>query len=322
MNGILIIAAALPVLFGVAIAASSIADRRRTLLRQRISHSIGMYTAPAVTALNLPLDAAKENLSPALRWLPLSVAKQIEVALGATGDRITVRHLLLTGSVAGALVLFLIERLLSPSPILALPMAAAAALAAPFALVRHAQGRFQTIFLNAFPDALDLIVRAVRAGLPLADAIETVGEEISGPVGAEFRNVHDGVTIGLELEQELIRAAERIRAVEFRFFIVALSLQRRTGGNLAETLENLSLTIRRRKEMWLKARAVMSESRASAWLIGLMPFISGGAIYFLSPNYMQMLLADPRGKMILGAALLSVATGAFIMRTMIKGAMR
>ena len=322
MSGFTIIAAALPLLFGLVIAGMAISDRRQTMLHRQIHHSIGTYFASAA-ASNLPLDSAtRENMLPVLRWLPLTLTKKFQIAVGATGDRIALWHLLLAAGVSGALIFLLTERVLSLSLIYCVPIALAATLAAPVVLLRAAQARFRKVFLNSFPDALDLMVRAVRAGLPLADAVETIGVEIPGPVGAEFRRVRDGMTIGLEFEEALQRVAERVRAIEFRFFNVALSLQRRTGGNLAETLENLSLTIRQRKEMALKAKALMSESLASAWLIGLLPFLSGGAIYVLNPGYIQVLFDDPRGQTILGIAMVTLAIGAFIIRTMIKGAMR
>ena len=324
MNSVLIIAAALPVLLGLALVASVVLERRQAGLRQRIGHSIGLYAEDLGDALStLRLDASsKTRASGVLSWLPESLGIRIEGALGATGDKITTFHLLIAGCVGAILADLLASVLLGLNSLAALVLVLAGAFALPYAVVKFFQVKFQAGFLQSFPDALDLIVRAVRAGLPVADAIENVGNEIAGPVGKEFRKVHQGMTIGIELEQQLLRTAERVRLIEFQFFIVALALQKRTGGNLAETLENLSLTIRRRREMWLKARAMMSESRASAWLIGILPFIGGGAIYFINPSYIRMLFVDPRGRILLGVAILLLAGGAFIMRTMIKRSMR
>lgn len=324
MSGLLIIAALLPVLFGLGLVASTVFERRQAGLRQRIGHSIGLYVADVGEALNnLRLDASSQaSASGILRWLPESIGSRIQGALGATGDKITTLHLIIAGCVGAILAEVLGSILLALNGLAVLGLILAGAVALPYVVVRFFQGRFQTGFLQAFPDALDLIVRAVRAGLPVADAIENVGNEVSGPVGKEFRQVHEGMTIGIELEQELLRTAERVRLIEFRFFIVALALQKRTGGNLAETLENLSLTIRKRREMWLKARAMMSESRASAWLIAILPFVGGGAIYFISPYYIQILFQDSRGRILLGMAVLLLAGGVFIMRTMIKRSMR
>jgi tight adherence protein B len=322
MSSILVAAAALPIFFGLALVASVVVERREAALRQRIGHSIGAYADLGATSAPLRLDAASAHSSGALSWLPAPLGRNIEAAIGATGDKIRGLHLVLTGCIGAILADVLGAVLLSLHVVLLLPLMAAAALALPYVLLKYMQAQFQSQFLESFPDALDLIVRAVRAGLPVADAIETVGVEVTGPVGKEFRQVHQGMSIGIDLDQELLRTAARVRLIEFRFFIVALALQRRTGGNLAETLENLSLTIRRRREMWMKARAIMSESRASAWLIGILPFVGGTAIYFISPQYIEMLFKDPRGRILLGVAVMLLVSGAFIMRTMIKRSMR
>lgn len=323
MNSVLTVAAALPLVLGAALVATSVADRKRAALRQRISHNLSVYTGIADSDQSLRLDTGgPETANPALRWLPAGLGPRIEAALAATGDRVTSTHLVFLGSLGGLIAYLLTRTLAGLNPLLVLPVMLATALALPIFFVRFKQARFQASFLSSFPDALDLIVRAVRAGLPVSDALETVGTEIIGPVGAEFRRIHQGVTIGLDLEQELQRAAKRIRLIEFQFFIVALALQRRTGGNLAETLDNLATTIRRRKEMWMKARALMSESRASAWLIGILPFVGATAIYFINASYIGMLVYDPRGKIMLFTAIVLLLSGAYIMRTMIKRSMR
>ena len=324
MSSVLVIAALLPVLIGVVLIATVALERRQAGVRQRIGHSIGIFTADLGDTLNtFRLDAApRASASGVLRWVPESLGTRIEGALGATGDQITALHLLIAACGGAILADVLGSVLLDLNGLVVLPLVLAGAVAVPYGIIKFFQARFQAGFLQSFPDALDLIVRAVRAGLPVADAIENVGNEITGPVGKDFRKVHEGMTIGIELEQELLRTAERVRVIEFRFFIVALALQKRTGGNLAETLENLSLTIRRRREMWMKARAMMSESRASAWLIGILPFIGGAAIYFINPPYIKVLFEDPRGRILLGVAILLLAGGAFIMRTMIKRSMR
>lgn len=324
MSNLLIIAALLPLLIGFALIATMVSERRQAALRERIGHSIGIATqvvsgeSPALR-LDAPSSVEASGL---LAWMPGKFGSQIEAALGATGDKLTIFHVVIIGCIGAILVDVVAAILLSLNSLIVLLLMIAGALGLPYAVVKFMQARYQAAFLQSFPDALDLIVRAVRAGLPVPDAIENVGVEIAGPVGKEFRTVHEGMTIGIELDRQLLRTAERVRLIEFRFFIVALALQRRTGGNLAETIENLSLTIRRRREMWLKARAMMSESRASAWLIGILPFIGGGAIYFLSPHYVEMLFNDPRGRTLLGVAIMLLAGGALIMRTMIKRSMQ
>lgn len=322
MNAPTLIAAALPAVFGLALAAQSVMARRKETLRRQLVESVLRFRASAPTLPATTTSMLQGGDDGALFRLSPAIAEHVRTALAATGDRLRLTHLVIAGGTVGVLEFVLALSCFG----LSAPLAAIGALVGgggiAFALLRHAQQRFQRQFLDGFPDALELIVRAVRAGLPLGDAIETVGSEIGGPVGYEFRHIHDRIAIGCELEAELDRTAERIRLVEFRFFVIALSLQRRTGGNLAETLNNLALTIRRRKEIGLKARALMSEARTSAWVIGLLPFIAGGALAFLNPDYMRTLIDDPRGSTILGAAALAMGLGAVVMRAMVKAALR
>ena len=128
-------------------------------------------------------------------------------------------------------------------------------------------------FIALFPEAIDLMVRALRAGLPITEAIINAGQEIGDPVGAEFRGIEAGMRLGRDLDRLLWDIAKRISAPEFRFFIIALSVQRETGGNLAETLNNLSEVLRRRRAMRAKARAMASEARASTMILGSLPIL-------------------------------------------------
>ena len=122
-------------------------------------------------------------------------------------------------------------------------------------------------FYGLFPEAIDLMVRALRAGLPVTEAIINAGQEIGDPVGTEFRGIEAGMRLGRDLDSLLWEIAKRITLPEFRFFIIALSVQRETGGNLAETLNNLSEVLRRRRAMRAKARAMASEARASTMIL-------------------------------------------------------
>src|SRR5262249_54523703 len=141
-------------------------------------------------------------------------------------------------------------------PAFAIAFCVLAAAGAPAMLLKIAQSRYQRQFLDVFPDALDLIVRAVRAGLPAPEAIELATREIRPPVGVEFQRMLDEMRIGTEMEEALQHAADRIRVPDFRFFVVSLLLQRQTGGGIAEMLSNLSSIIRQRKALRQKARAL------------------------------------------------------------------
>jgi tight adherence protein B len=201
-------------------------------------------------------------------------------------------------------------------------LGAAAAVAAPALLLRVLQSRYQNKFLDPFPDALDLMCRAVRAGLPVFEAMEVASREIVAPVGTELERTIEEMRIGVDIDEALQHTADRIRVPDFRFFVVALTLQRRTGGGLAETLANLSSIIRRRKEIRLKARALTAESKASATVLGVLPFAVGALLFFLNPRLMSVLFDDPRGRFMLGMALSSLAIGIGVMAFIIRKTLR
>ena len=174
------------------------------------------------------------------------------------------------------------------------------------------------LFTEQFPDAIDLIVRGVKSGLPVPESIRTVGAEMRDPVAAEFRTVAERVRIGQALEDALWAAAERVDTPEFRFFVVSLSVQRETGGNLAETLENLSDLLRRRRQMQLKIKAMSSEARASALILGSLPFLMFAIMALLNPGYVFTLFSDPRGIMMVAAGLGSLVVGVAVMAKMVR----
>lgn len=173
-------------------------------------------------------------------------------------------------------------------------------------------------FLNEFPEAIDLIIRNVRAGLPIAEGIAAVAREVKGPVGEEFSRAEQGMRLGQTIEDALWECARRIAGPEFKFFVISLSVQKETGGNLAETLENLSDILRRRRAMKLKIKALSSEARASAFIIGSLPFLMFSVLMVVNPGYVGQLLVDPRGHVLLAAGLGSILTGALTMAKMIR----
>ncbi|HEX3862227.1 MAG TPA: type II secretion system F family protein [Stellaceae bacterium] len=180
-------------------------------------------------------------------------------------------------------------------------------------------GRRRTfLFLNLFPEAIDLMVRALRAGLPISEAIVTAGQEIGDPVGTEFRSIEAGMRLGRDLDSLLWDISKRIPAPEFRFFIIALNVQRETGGNLAETLNNLSDVLRRRRAMRAKARAMASEARASTAILGSLPVLVTVILSITSPTYIMPLFTDIRGLMLVGVALGMLAFGILIMVKMAR----
>jgi tight adherence protein B len=173
-------------------------------------------------------------------------------------------------------------------------------------------------FTQRFPDAIELMVRGLRSGLPISETIGIVGTEIPGPISDEFTSVSDKMKIGRTMEAALQETADRLGTPEFQFFVITLAIQRETGGNLAETLANLADVLRKRAQMKLKIKAMSSESKASAYIIGSLPFIVFGLIYSINPGYMGDFFTDQR-LMIAGVGgLFWMAIGAGIMAKMIN----
>ena len=138
------------------------------------------------------------------------------------------------------------------------------------------------------------MVRGLRSGLPITETLGIVASEIGGPVGVEFRAVSDKMKIGRTMEAALQETADRLGTPEFQFFVITLAIQRETGGNLAETLSNLADVLRKRAQMKLKIRAMSSESKASAYIVGSLPFIVFGLVYMMNPDYMGKFFVDQR----------------------------
>jgi tight adherence protein B len=218
------------------------------------------------------------------------------------------------GVIAGMVMVFLFD--------VALPVATLGATAAGIMLPHMYVGmmgrRRQKKFAAQFPEAIDLIVRGLRSGLPVIESIMTVAQEMPKPVGIEFRTISDSVRFGQTLEDALWDAVPRVDTAEFKFFVVSIAVQRETGGNLAETLENLSEVLRSRRQMKLKIKAMASEPKAIAWILGSLPFIMFGIIFFVNTGYVMTLFTDPRGSTLIGFGLLSQFTGIAIMAKMVR----
>lgn len=193
-----------------------------------------------------------------------------------------------------------------------------AASGAPHLLLERRIKRRKRQFLSQFPDAIDLIVRGVRSGLPVAEALQAAGQELPNRVGDLFREVTGNLKLGKTLDESLAMASRTLEVQEFKFFMISLTIQQETGGNLGEILQNLGVLMRRREQMKLKIKAMSSEARASAMIIGSLPFIMFGVIYLIDPDYVMMLFIDPRGWMLLAGGLTSLSLGLGIMSKMIR----
>jgi tight adherence protein B len=162
----------------------------------------------------------------------------------------------------------------------------------------------------------------VRAGLPVNEALAVAGREIIDPVGSELRRTLDQVQIGVHMNDALPETADRIRVPDFRFLVVALALQQRTGGSLAETLGNLSGVIRARKALRQRAKSLSAEAKASATVLAILPFVIGGLMYVINRDLAMALLDNSRGRFMVGVAFLSLVAGLTTMAMIVKRALR
>tara|TARA_B100000678_G_scaffold263466_1_gene246305 strand:- start:86 stop:1057 length:972 start_codon:yes stop_codon:yes gene_type:complete len=173
-------------------------------------------------------------------------------------------------------------------------------------------------FNAKFPDAIDLLVRGLRSGLPVTETLAVVAQEIQGPVGTEFKGIIERIKIGRSMEDAMQVSADRLNIPEFNFFTITLAIQRETGGNLAETLSNLSEVLRKRAQMKLKIKAMSSESKASAYIVGSLPFLVFAMIWWINPNYIGAFFVDERLIVIGLGGLGWMGVGVFIMAKMVS----
>ncbi len=187
----------------------------------------------------------------------------------------------------------------------------------PGRIAKFRMKRLQKKFIALFPDAIDILVRGVRTGLPVNEGMRLVAREIPEPVATEFKLLTDATAVGVTLEDALQRMFTRIPLPEVNFFNIVLTIQKQTGGNLSEALGNLSTTLRDRKKLKLKIKALSSEAKASAMIIGSLPFVLAVLLYLVAPDYLGLLFTTDMGNMLLAGGGFWMSIGIFAMYSMI-----
>jgi tight adherence protein B len=243
-------------------------------------------------------DQVKKRLAQA--GLDVDLSRYTTIALG-----------LAVFSVAGILVM-------GASPLLAIASGVIAGIGLPHMWVSNRIASRKDKFTKQFPEAMDLMVRGLKSGLPVNECIANVAKELPAPTGIEFQRITDAMRLGKQLEEALWETADRLDTPDFKFFVISLVVQRETGGNLGETLGNLANILRQRQAMKLKVKALSSEAKASAWIVGLLPFIMLGVIMLMNYDYGIILFTEPKAIMAGLGALFWMAIGVFIMSRMIK----
>jgi tight adherence protein B len=217
-----------------------------------------------------------------------------------------------------ALALTLVLYFKTGAPLLALGVGVLAGAGLPHMIVNMMIKKRLNGFNSKFPDGIELLVRGLRSGLPVTETLGVVAQEIPGPVGQEFKGVVERIKIGRTMEESLQETADRLGTPEFQFFVITLAIQRETGGNLAETLSNLADVLRKRAQMKLKIRAMSSESKASAYIVGALPFIVFTMIWWINPSYIGGFFEDDRLIVTGLGGLVWMSIGGFIMAKMVS----
>jgi tight adherence protein B len=246
--------------------------------------------------------------------------RKAHVSLGAklqqAGLSMKPLHFWIASGVVGFIVLAA-ALVFRASPVVALGAAAIAGLGLPRWILGFMGGRRTKKFTGGFADAVDIIVRGIKSGLPVHDCLKIIARESSAPIGPEFQKLVENVGMGMELSTGLEKMYERMPTSELRFFTIVLAIQAKTGGNLAEALGNLSVVLRSRRLMREKIKALSSEATASAMIIGALPPAVMMMVTVTTPAYMALMFTDTRGNIMLLGSAIWMAAGIFVMKKMI-----
>ncbi|WP_417671009.1 type II secretion system F family protein [Roseibium sp.] len=221
-------------------------------------------------------------------------------------------------SIASGVVVFILGLIVAPNLWLALAFAFVGAFGLPRWYVGFKRKRRFDRFLEELPSAVDIIVRGVKAGLPLGDCIKIVAKEAAEPVASEFRKIVETQVMGVSLTDAVSRLPQRVPVAEANFFAIVVSIQQKSGGGLSEALGNLSKVLRGRKSMKRKITALSAEAKSSAMIIGSLPFVVSGLLYMIAPDYISLLFERTAGHFIIAGGLFWMFCGIMVMRNMIN----
>lgn len=318
--GILLASLGLAATFVLIIAAGT--DRTRRRQEQRLFNTRDRAMgSPIFGAEGETASAVRREKESALdilvkRFMPKP--DQLRMRLRRTGKDISIGKFGLAILIVGGLFGFLAWQILDLQPLVSVLVGLGSGMWLPHMAIGSMVSRRQNKFIQRFPEGLDVIVRGLRAGLPIAESIVNARSEVPEPVRTVFTNISDSINLGQNLEEAIADSAKQLDVPELKFFAVSLAVQRETGGNLAETLSNLADILRRRRQMKLKVKAMSSEARASSYILGSLPFIMFGLIFFVNSGYAMELFTDPRGMVMVGVGAFMMTLGVLIMWKMVN----
>ena len=221
-------------------------------------------------------------------------------------------------SVISGVVFLLLAKAMGLSPFVTIMMTITGFLGFPKFVLKRKAKRRQKQFMDDFADALESMMRLLKAGMPVSEAIKMVSVEFTGPMGEEMSRVYDQQKIGVPLPEAVLEASKRMPLTEMQMFATAIAIQTQTGSSLSEVLQNLATVIRSRFALQRKVKALSSEAKSSAMIIGALPVVVASGMYFINREYIEVLFIDPTGKFLLGCAIGWMMVGVLVMRQMIN----
>jgi len=265
--------------------------------------------------------ARRKQVADSLKELEQRNIKQkkrsLEIRIAQAGLTLSKQGYFIASGFAGGTTGFMLF-VLSGNAIFGFAGLVIGALGLPSLWLSHMTKRRLKKFTLEFPGAVDVIIRGVRAGLPLADCLRIIASESAEPVRGEFRQIVEAQTLGMSVSEAVERLPDRIPTPEANFFAIVITIQQKAGGNLGEALTNLSKVLRERKKMADKVRAMSSEARASAYIIGSLPICVALLVYLTSPQYIEALWLKETGRVVLFGCFCMMAFGVFVMNKMIS----
>ncbi|MCF6195556.1 MAG: type II secretion system F family protein [Emcibacter sp.] len=243
---------------------------------------------------------------------------ELRTRLNKTGKNITFKKYVLTSLALIVIFTFFMDIFVGMSFVPALMVSLFSGLFIPHFYINRTINNRLKKFTKQFPEAIDLIVRGLRAGLPVTESIHAVAREMPDPISTEFGMITDEIRLGKTMDEALWATAKRLDTPDFKFFVISLSVQQETGGNLTETLTNLTEILRGRTRLKLKIKAMISEGKASAYIIGSLPFLMCGLLSAMNYEYMSVMFTDPKGQIALIGAAIWMGIGVFILAQMIN----
>ena len=310
-------------LFAVAFLLPKLDSEKRTDARLKGIKREGSGRAAKISERNRQGDQAKrrKNIQETLAEIDNKSSNKQKISLALrlrrAGLKISKTTFILMSIVCGV-VFALIGFIVKVSPILIGLLAIVGAIGVPRFVLSYLAKRRMTAFVMELPDAVDMVVRGIKAGLPLNDGLKMVASEAKEPLASEFRNVVETQQLGVPMSDAIQKLSENMPMPETNFLATVISIQQTSGGSLSEALGNLSKILRERRKMKAKVKAISSEAKASAGIIGSLPVVVTVIVHIISPDYIGRLFTNSTGHLILGIGFLMMFTGSMVMRKMIN----